>query len=106
MTLRSACRSKGIEAGIKIADDARTRSRGGTSARPHGRQGKRMTLWPGGMGRTIRVLAALDDRVRVLGRETRRSADEVRSRRRDLMFAEVENKFWTWNEMRREELFN
>ena len=31
---------------------------------------------------------------------------EVRSRRRDLMFAEVENKFWTWNEMRREELFN
>ncbi len=32
--------------------------------------------------------------------------DEVRSRRRDLMFAEVENKFWAWNEMRRAELFN
>ena len=23
----------------------------------------------------------------------------MRSRRRDLMFSEVENKFWTWNEM-------
>lgn len=30
----------------------------------------------------------------------------TRSRRRDLMFSEVENKFWTWNEMRREELIN
>lgn len=31
---------------------------------------------------------------------------EVRARRRDLMFSEVEYKFWTWNEMRRADLFN
>ncbi len=30
----------------------------------------------------------------------------TRSRRRDLMFSEVENKFWTWNEMRRADFFN
>jgi hypothetical protein len=30
----------------------------------------------------------------------------TRSRRRDLMFSEVENKFWTWNEMRRADLCN
>ena len=31
---------------------------------------------------------------------------DVRSRRRDLMFSEVENKFWTWSEMRRTDLCN
>jgi hypothetical protein len=29
---------------------------------------------------------------------------EVRSRDRDLMFLEVQNKFWTWNAMRAEDL--
>ncbi len=97
-------RSKGIEAGIKMAYDARTRSRGGTSARRMavkerdelGREG-----WEERYAYSLRwmieyVFSAVK---RVLG-------GEVRSRRRDLMFAEVENKFWTWNEMRREELFN
>lgn len=30
----------------------------------------------------------------------------TRSRRRDLVFSEVEDKFWTWNEMRWEDLVN
>ena len=48
----------------------------------------------------------MDDEVPVFSAVKRTLGDEVRSRRRDLVFAEVENKFWTWNTMRQEELIN
>ncbi len=97
-------RDQGIEAGIKIANDARTLSRGHTNARPFAvreRNSLGQEKWE------VRYEYSLRWMVEYVFSAVKRSlGSEVRSRRRDLMFSEVESKFWTWNTMRREELFN
>jgi transposase len=92
-------RDRGIEAGIKMAKDATRRSRGHCLARPlavlerkelgQEEWERRYEYWKRWM--VEYVISAVK---RTLG-------DAVSSRRRDLMFCEVQNKFWTWNMMRR-----
>ncbi len=97
-------RGKDIEAGIKIADDATMHMRGHTFARPLA-VGERNAL--GQRGWEVRYAYSLRWMIEYVFSAVKRTlGDEVRSRRRDLMFAEVENKFWTWNTMRQEELIN
>lgn len=94
----------GIEAGIKLANDATMRSRGHTFARPHAvreRKALGQNGWEERYAYSLRWMVEY-----VFSAVKRTLGDSVRSRRRDLMFSEVENKFWTWNAMRRADLFN
>jgi hypothetical protein len=113
---QSADRRRVRHAG-QLRRSARARHRGGHQdpsrrydavARPQPRSASRcegaQRAWSGRVGGAIRTLAALDDRVRVLGREenARRLREVAAPRPLEL----EENKFWTWNEMRRADLFN
>lgn len=93
-----------IEAGIKLSKDASTKSRGLTNARPRAVRERNFLgtwLWDKRYGYSLRwMIEYASSAVK------RTMGSDVRSRKRDLMFSEVENKFWTWSEMRQEELFN
>ncbi len=95
---------RGIDAGIKMAEDAVTRSKGHTRARPYAvreRNALGQEAWEEWYDCSLRWMIEY-----VFSAVKRTLGDDVRSRRRDLMFSEVENKFWTWNEMRRTDLCN
>lgn len=93
-----------IEAGIKLSKDASTKSRGLTNARPRAVRERNFLgtwLWDKRYGYSLRwMIEYASSAVK------RTMGSDVRSRKRDLMFSEVENKFWTWSDMRREEFFN
>ncbi len=94
----------GIEAGIKISNDATMHARGHSLARPRAvreRNALGQEWWERRYAYGLRWM------IEYVFSAVKRTLDgSVRSRRRDLMFSEVENKFWTWNAMRREDLFN
>lgn len=94
----------GIEAGIKISGDASMRSRRHSFARPRAVR-ERNEL--GQEGWEVKYEYSLRWMIEYVFSAVKRTlGGEVRSRRRDLMFSEVEHKFWTWNAMRREDLIN
>jgi len=89
-----------IEAGIKVRKNASMRSGGVSFARPLAVREQRFLgawLWERRYAYSLRWMIeyAFSAVKRTLG-------SEVRARCRDLMFSEVENKFWTWNDMRAE----
>lgn len=97
-------RSQGIEAGIKVRKNASQRMRGHSFARPlavHEHRFLGAWLWERRYAYSLRWVIEY-----VFSAVKRTLGGEVRSRKRDLMFLEVRDKFWTWNTMRGEGLFN
>ena len=89
---------------IRMRKNANMKRMGGTSARrlavrERNLLGEAYWRYVKRYGRRWPIDAALSAVKRMLG-------DEMRSRRRDFLISEVENKFWTWNEMRRADSFN
>ena len=96
--------ANGIETGIKIRRGASKRLMGGSLARPRAVQELDrlgFEAWASKYEYSLRWMIEY-----VFSAVKRTLGGEVRARRRDLMFFEVENKFWTWNEMRRADLCN
>lgn len=96
--------ANGIETGIRIRRGASKRLMGGTLARPRAVQELDrigFEAWASKYEYSLRWMIEY-----VFSAVKRTIGGEVRSRRRDLMFSEVENKFWTWNAMRRADLCN
>ena len=97
-------RRRGIEAGIRIAEDATMKCGGVSFARPlavRERNELGQQWWERRYAYSLRWM------IEYVFSAVKRTLDgSVRSRRHDLMFSEVENKFWTWNAMRWEDLFN
>lgn len=94
----------GIEAGIKIKRGAMAKSKGSSFARPRAvreRDALGQAAWEERYAYSLRWMIEY-----VFSAVKRTLGGEVRSRRRDLMFSEVENKFWMWSEMRRTDLCN
>jgi hypothetical protein len=97
-------RRHGIEGGIKVRKNASMRSGGVSFARPLAVRERNFLgawLWERRYAYSLRWMIEY-----VFSAVKRTLGAEVRSRDRDLMFLEVENKFWTWNAMRAEGLFN
>ncbi len=97
-------RRHGIEAGIMIRKSAGRKLRGHTFARPCAVRERDLLgawLWERRYAYSLRWMVEY-----VFSAVKRTLGSEVRSRDRDLMFLEVRNKFWTWNDMRAEELRN
>ena len=96
--------ANGIETGIRIRRGASKRLMGGTLARPRAVQELDrigFEAWASKYEYSLRWM------IEYVFSAVKRTLDGgVRSRRRDLMFSEVENKFWTWNAMRRADLCN
>ena len=95
---------RGIEAGIKNDRRATMLSRGHSRARSravHERNSIGQDAWASKYEYSLRWMIEY-----VFSAVKRTLGSEVRSHRRDLMFSEVENKFWTWNAMRLEDLRN
>jgi len=95
-------RAHDIEAGIKVRKNASMKRLGHTVARPMAVREHRFLgqwLWERRYAYSLRWMIEY-----VFSAVKRTLGGEVRSRDRDLMFLEVQNKFWTWNAMRAEDL--